>query len=391
MKYYKYIFQGIKITLAKLVSVFMKINIKYRDVWLVGERKNEAKDNGYHFFKYVRENHSDKNIYYVITESSSEINKIKEYGNIIFYDSFKHYVYYFLSTKLISAHAGSNMPDSPIIWWLKGKGIFNRKVIYLKHGIIKETIPSHRYENTKYDMIICGAKPEYDFVKEELGYPKENVKYLGLCRFDNLHDFKTKNQIFMMLTWRKWFDLGDSIEDKVFDEKRFLRSKYFKEIKMFLESKEIDKALIKNNIELIFHPHHEIQRFIKHFKSVSKNIIIAKEGEYDVQELLKSSKILITDYSSVAFDFAYMKKPIIYYQFDSEEYYKSHYQKGYFDYEKDGFGDVASSVFEVVNCLKNTIDNGAFNQNKYNTRIDEFFTLNDKENCRRTYEEIKRN
>ena len=44
------------------------------------------------------------------------------------------------------------------------------------------------------------------------------------------------------------------------------------------------------------------------------------------------------DYSSIAFDFAYMKKPLIYYQFDQDKYYTNHFAKGYFDCERDGFG-----------------------------------------------------
>ena len=53
---------------------------------------------------------------------------------------------------------------------------------------------------------------------------------------------------------------------------------------------------------------------------------------------------MITDYSSVAFEMAYLKKAVLYYQFDEEEFFSGkHWQKGYFDYRKDGFGAVCVS------------------------------------------------
>jgi len=57
-----------------------------------------------------------------------------------------------------------------------------------------------------------------------------------------------------------------------------------------------------------------------------------------------SSSLLITDYSNLFFDFAYLKKPIIYTQFDYEEYRKTQYKKGYFDYTIHGFGPVCYNL-----------------------------------------------
>ena len=98
-------------------------------------------------------------------------------------------------------------------------------------------------------------------------------------------------------------------------------------------------------------------------------------------------KILITDYSSVAFDFAYMKKPIIYYQFDSDKYYNNHYPRGYFKYNKDGFGNV---VYSQNNLTKKIEDVLMYGLNKvYNDNIDRFFEKNDLSNSYRIYKEIK--
>ena len=64
------------------------------------------------------------------------------------------------------------------------------------------------------------------------------------------------------------------------------------------------------------------------------------------REVFAESEMIITDYSSVAFDFAYLEKPVIYTQFDSEEFFNGEhvYTKGYFDYEHDGFGEIAYNL-----------------------------------------------
>ena len=184
------------------------------------------------------------------------------------------------------------------------------------------------YKTSKINEFICGAKPEYDFVKKEFGYPQDAVKYLGFCRFDNLHNFKVKKQILIMPTWRQWFGMNGN---KAVSNEEFIKSDYFNRYNSIINSYRLNEILEERNIELIFYPHHEMQRYLSLFKTKFKSIKMANSESYDVQVLLKESQILITDYSSIAFDFAYMKKPVIYYQFDKEKYDYQHYKKGYFD------------------------------------------------------------
>lgn len=377
MKYIKYMVQLNKILICSLIAC---IFIKDKDIVLIGERKNEAKDNGYWLFKYIRENYPKEKLYYIIDKQSDDIEKIKPLGNIIYMDTFKHYLYYIASKKLICAHQGSCTPQSPWFWKLRDIGILKKKRVYIKHGIIKEKINTHMYSNTNFEKIICGAKPEYDFVKKELGYPNNSVKYLGLCRFDQLHNFKVKKQILVMPTWRQWIPnstWGGKEED-------FLKSDYYNKYNELLNSKFLNEYLTDNDMKLIFYPHYETQPFLKFFKINNSRIILATNKNYDVQQLLKESSILITDYSSIAFDFAYMKKPIIYYQFDKDLYYEKHYSKGYFEYERDGFGPVIQNINQLKQAFEE-IDN---NKNIYLERVDNFFTIHDDKNCERHYREI---
>ena len=98
---------------------------------------------------------------------------------------------------------------------------------------------------------------------------------------------------------------------------------------------------------------------------------------------------MITDYSSVSFDFAYLKKPIIYTQFDKKEFYKDKFhKKGYFNDKKDGFGDISLNYKTTVNTIINYIKNDCKLDNEYLNRINEFYNFFDKNNSKRVYEEI---
>lgn len=102
----------------------------------------------------------------------------------------------------------------------------------------------------------------------------------------------------------------------------------------------------------------------------------------DIQEALRDSYILVTDYSSVFMDFAYMHKPVIYFQFDYNEYRKKQLQQGYFDYKRNGFGPIVTNQNAVIDAIKNCKAKSV----TYNKRIDAFFGNQDSNNCKRIYD-----
>ena len=108
------------------------------------------------------------------------------------------------------------------------------------------------------------------------------------------------------------------------------------------------------------------------------------------KQLFAIAKLVITDYSSAVFDFAYLRKPVLYYQNDIEEFYsgKHTYNKGYFDYEKDGFGEVEYTTESLINRIIEYVENGCQLKDRYRERIEKTFPFHDKANCKRVYEEI---
>ena len=110
------------------------------------------------------------------------------------------------------------------------------------------------------------------------------------------------------------------------------------------------------------------------------------------RDVFAQSAVMITDYSSVAFDFAYLERPIIYYQFDKESFFENHsYKKGYFEYETMGFGDVVNDEIELNECLGKILHNGCVLEDRYLGRIHSFFYLIDGDNCKRLLDRVQKN
>ena len=153
---------------------------------------------------------------------------------------------------------------------------------------------------------------------------------------------------------------------------------------------KVKEMLETYDYQLIFYPHVEMQKYNKHFHTDSDRLTIADKSTHDVQQLLMSCSLLITDYSSVFFDVAFLEKPVLFYQFDEEEFRKYHYQKGYFDYRRDGFGPVCTEETEVLEETRACLERGMELQDDYRERVRAFFPMRDAKNCQRTFEAVKK-
>ena len=55
-----------------LFGLALPVSLVYRlfrrDMWLICDNKNEARDNGYHFYRYVREKHPEQDAVYAISK-----------------------------------------------------------------------------------------------------------------------------------------------------------------------------------------------------------------------------------------------------------------------------------------------------------------------------------
>lgn len=360
-----------------------------RNIWLICDNKNEARDNGYHLFRYICEKHPDQDAVYAISKKSKDYSRVKELGKTVNYGTLKHWIIYLSAEKNISSQKGGK-PNAAVCYFLEVNRILRNTRVFLQHGIIHNNNEFLHYKNTMMKMFVVSTQREYDFVCDKFGYPDGAVKKLGLCRFDKLHDIKVNpKQILLMPTWRSWIATPTSASSAIEDVSDFKNTAYYKAWNEFLNSPRLESILEENDFDLVFYPHRDMQSFLDSFNIKNERIKTAKFPEYDVQELLKESAYLITDYSSIAMDFAYMNKRLMYYQFDYEDFRKGQYPEGYFSYEKDGFGKVCYTLEDTLKEIENAVSESFENPEKYKKRHDDFFDLYDKENCLRNYNAIK--
>src|SRR5690606_9859729 len=83
----------------------------YRNAWLISERGYDARDNGYHFFKYLRTNHPEINAYYLISDDNNlDYSRVSLLGNLIKYKSMKHKALFIIAKCIVSVHKGTIEP-----------------------------------------------------------------------------------------------------------------------------------------------------------------------------------------------------------------------------------------------------------------------------------------
>lgn len=104
----------------------------------------------------------------------------------------------------------------------------------------------------------------------------------------------------------------------------------------------------------------------------------------DIRELYLISDLLITDYSSVFFDYANLKRPMLFFVYDIEEY-RDHLRGFYFDFESKAPGPLVKTTEEIITEIE-AIENGefVFDEVFYN----KFCYLEDGNASKRVVEEI---
>src|SRR5699024_5100186 len=139
----------------------------------------------------------------------------------------------------------------------------------------------------------------------------------------------------------------------------------------------------KQNFNIIFCLHPNMQKYSHYFEGVNPNVTVINQGEIDVQQLIKESAVMITDYSSVAFDFSFLKKPIIYYQFDPSRFIG---KKGsHLDLEHDLPGVIEDTLDGVLNTLETYAEHNFEMPIKYQKRADKFLDYKDLKSSERIY------
>lgn len=345
---------------------------KDNKVWLIGERTDTAQDNGVHFFNWLQENTSIE-AYYVINSDSKDYDRIKQLKNVVIFGTLQHYEVAAKANVLISTHDLEN-----ILPYKTARGFWEYEKsirVFLQHGVLgRKNVEYHKYHyDLPFHLFNVSSKSEkYDIVVDQLGYQSKDVAITGLPRFDNLPLIPNKKikKILIMPTWRDWLN----------SDYAFNNSEYMKQYLDLINDKKLEYLLNQYDIEINFYPHYRAQDFFRYYlANATKRIQYIELGEKTVQELLIEHDLLITDYSSVSFDFSYMKKPVIFFHFDIERFFR----KGILRPVEDTFiGEVVYNKTELINNIERMIKSNTIEQD---TNLASLFDYVDHKNNERVY------
>lgn len=374
-----------------LKSLYDKI--PHKQIWLISDRVNMAGDNGEAFFQYLnRKNDPDIDVYFVIGDQCDDYEKLQQYRKVLVQNSEEHKIIHTLADYIISAQA-----DDYVISPFISEGTsevfkdlsFNHKFIFLQHGIIKDDLSDWLNKYAKdITGFITSVNPEYQSILDcKYYYTDKEVWLTGLPRFDRLYN-DPKRYITVMPTWRKFLTKPASVGvNEIIDQ--FCESNFFKFYNDLLNDERLLTAAEKYNYTICFMQHPNLQGSAEKFTHHPNVQFFGFDKPY--REVFAESDLMITDYSSSVMDFVYLRKPIVYCQFDREEFFsgKHTYVEGYFDYETYGFGELTFDLDSLVDHVIEYMENGCELKDLYKERIDRFFAFNDTNNCERVYRKIK--
>ena len=376
---------------------YMKTRKNYFDLnketWIINDRKNQAGDNGEYFFRYLK-NIKPKNInyFFVIEKNCSDYERLKNYDNIIDYHSTDYLNLFLRADKIISSVSDSWVSNPFGTDGIYVRDLFHFDFIYLNNGIIKDELSMYLNKIEKnFNLFIVSSKSEYlSLLNPDYGYNKDNILLTGMPRLDNLKklekNIQKKNIILIFPSWRNY--IRGTLDIKTHESiqsDRFINTSFFNFYNDLINDKQLLEEMNNNKYIGIFCLHPNFAQQYRYFK---ENKLFKVKSKCFEQELLVKSSLLITDYSSIFFDFAYIRKPIIYSQFDIKDYRKNQYPQGYFNYEQEGFGPICYDLQCTIRTIIYEIRNRCEIKELYSNRIKNFFQYFDDQNSYRLYNQL---
>jgi CDP-glycerol glycerophosphotransferase len=346
-----------------------------KPIWLVGERPYKAQDTGLAFFRHLRQHHPEIDAYYVLEEGSPEYRNVEPYGNVLAHRS-KEHVHAALRAERV---LGSHHPDYlyPLRTPTMRRAVTAGKV-FLQHGVMgtKWMVPNYgkNIPGFETDLFVVSSEREKQYIVGDFGYDPDEVVVTGLSRFDTLlaGDVPPRPQILIMPTWRDWLQ----------DLDLYPESEYHERWWQLLHDPRLRRLADEHGLEVVFCLHPNMQAFTPTFSGAPARVI--SQGEVDVQHLLKESAALVTDYSSVGFDFSFLHKPVLYYQFDQERFLGK--EGSHLDLDGELPGPILYSGDEVLTELERAAAGGFVMPERYVRRADRFLTHRDRGSSERIFE-----
>jgi teichoic acid ribitol-phosphate primase len=288
-------------------------------------RHSELKDNLYYLYKEMLAEKPDLEYVILTTENRKLVKpirqKIKEYYYLATSKTFILDDYY-LPLYLIRVR---NQTKVVQLWHASGP---LKRVGYSLRGYPDgpnesyiKAVPIH----SNYDVVVVNSDAEIDYYAEAFGMDEKKIHAIGSPRTDilfaNKHN-KTKKQQFLtkhpQFKNKELILYAPTFRGKSTDPTPYVPQLDLLKLVPHLQAK--NKALLLN-----LHPY--MNENEKYMKNIDEDAVFWNRNEYNIEELLMIADALISDYSSVIYDFAILEKPIALYCYDYEKYNK---QRGFY-------------------------------------------------------------
>ena len=270
----------------------------------------------------------------------------------------------------------------------------NWRFVFLQHGVIKDDM-SHWLSGQSFDLFVTSSPAEHASIMGDdtpYSYTEREMCRSGLPRHDSLlaaaasTPSNEANIVLVMPTWR-----GALSDDRLSDDsmKAIAASEYVQRWGALLRSEQLREQIERHGMRLVFMPHPNAVPFLPAF-ALASHVEVLTKADIGIQALFARSAIMVTDYSSVAFEMAYLRRPVIYYHFDFVDFYGGdhNWRQGYYDYAKDGFGPIACDLEQIIGQLLIFMQNRENFSNAYLPRMIKALPERDGKACQRLFERI---
>ena len=379
----------IKIISLRVHNKLTKGFYNNKKVWVFYDKLYKAGDNAEYLFRYCMKNNPEAQCYYLINKDSPDYPALKkEFGkNILEFGSMRELKKCLHTTLIFATHVrvSSFCGYSKLIMYVKD--LINTNVVCIQHGLTIQDMVANQnklFDNTK--RYFCASKYEIEnLMQPEYGYDGYELCLTGCPRYDGLVD-KKKSQILITPTWRANLVIqGNAVGTKKEYNPAYKKSKYFELYNNLINDSRIMEAAKKHNVSLIYLLHPTLNAQSCDYTTNEFAKVLSVNDGISYEDLLTESSLMVTDYSGVQFDFAYMKKPIIYYH---PKELPPQYDNGVFNYDTMAFGPICDEYDNLVNEICDCIERNFTNLPEYNERIEDFFEYLDNNNCKRIMDEI---
>ncbi|HET6166132.1 MAG TPA: glycosyltransferase [Marmoricola sp.] len=369
---------------------------RYGAAWLVMDRLHDADDNGERLFEYLRRDRKEIPAWFTVQRGTGAWRGLRRrFGRrVVAHGSLRWKLIALNAEHLLSSHA-----DLPVIAprELEPLGVRPRwRFTFLQHGVIKDDLST--WLNVKpLDLFVTSTRAEYEsVVADHTGYvfTTREAVLTGLPRFDRLREIGARvdpadrNLVLVAPTWRSWLTGDMDIVSQRRDlAPTVLESEFVRSWLAVLTSDRLRAVAESRGAVIGFLPHPNLQPVLDQLDLPSwvRPLTFA---DNDVQELFARSAVLVTDYSSMAFNTAYLDRPVVYFQFDRDRVLGGEHvgSKGYFEYERDGYGPVVADAEKAVEAVVAALEDGLAPE--YRRRIEEAFPERDGRCCERVTEAV---